>query len=307
MSIDASRAPLSPRVAVFGAGGMLGRAVIGTMPRRCRVFALTRTDCDMRDAFQVRSVLERLRPDIIINCAAYTDVDGAETDGETARIVNGEVPARLAMISRDFDATLVHISTDFVFDGTTDHPYGEEDATAPLSVYGRTKREGERGIQASGLTRYYIVRTSWLFGPGGNNFAATMARLARSKQELRVVTDQRGCPTYTEDLARALYALLGLHRRGAVMAPSGLYHFCNAGACSRYEWAAAVVDTLHRLRIPLALQRLVPVVSGAFPAPATRPAFSVLSTDKFRAVTGQEIAPWQERLPVFLDHLCKTG
>ncbi len=289
--------PEKRRLALVGAGGMLGRMIQALAPKDFAVYPLGHRRLDLTDHSSVAAAMEEVVPDVIINCAAYTNVDGAESDERTAFQVNGEGPALLASAARKYSATLVHISTDFVFDGKNSSPYLEEDKPGPLSVYGCSKLQGEIEVIKSGLEKYFIIRTSWLFGPGGKNFVETISRLAREREELRIVADQRGTPTYTEDLAGAIFNLLALEKRthqGGC--PYGLYHFSNQGACSWYEFACEIVSLLKKNGRPLKVKRIVPIATEDFPLPARRPAYSVLCKQKYISATGGDIPFWTESL-----------
>jgi dTDP-4-dehydrorhamnose reductase len=255
--------------------------------------------------------MEKVRPDVIVNCAAYTNVDGCETNEETALLVNGRGPGHLAGAAKELGATLVHVSTDYVFDGTKNSPYTEEDVTNPQSAYGRSKLRGERAILESGLDKFFIVRTSWLYGSGGKNFVETIARLATEREELRIVADQVGSPTLTDDLARAIFNLLALDaspafakasagRRLTPHEPYGIYHFADEGECSWYEFAEAIVAHLLEAETPLKMKRILPIATHEYPLPATRPAYSVFSKDKYRKVTGAKIPNWKTSLVTYL-------
>ena len=208
------------KMALIGGKGMLASAIRNCAGTAWNIAGLDLPEFDLTDRSLVESVLGNLSPDVIINCAAYTDVDSCETNEELATRVNGEGPGHLARVAAKLGATLVHISTDYVFDGRKTSPYLETDPVGPLSAYGRSKLAGEQAVLASGLKRYYLVRTSWLYGPGGRNFVETIIRLAREREELRVVADQVGSPTYTGDLAQAIYQLLALDTRRRFSAPS---------------------------------------------------------------------------------------
>jgi len=278
---------------------MLAQKVRLLAPAGYEVHGLGRPDFDLSDPRSVHAALEVLRPAVIVNCAACTDVDGCESHADQAFRVNGEGPGALATAARDLDATLVHVSTDYVFAGDGSVPYREEDPTVPRTVYGRSKLAGEEAIVASGLERYFIVRTSWLFGPGGGNFVETMVRLANEREELRVVADQVGSPTYTGDLARAIFNLLALEEGPESQSghcPYGLYHFANSGVCSWHGFAETIVVLARESGEPVETARVVPITTADFPRPAPRPAYSVLDTNKYRRATGKKIPPWQDAL-----------
>jgi len=265
----AARHAPAARVVVTGAGGMLGRAVVERFAVCHDVVPLRHADCDLTDARATRDWLEGCAPRHIVHCAAWTDVDGCESDPERALRANSFATRNVALAAQHVDASLCYISTDYVFDGAKPGPYREEDPTAPLNVYGLSKRDGERHVLRH-CRRSYVVRTSWLFGPGGKNFVRTMAELLRARDEVRVVNDQVGSPTYTLDLARCLLALVESEFYG-------IYHLTNAGTCSWYELASAIAARLG------SRCRVVPCASAELPRPAPRPLNSVLEPWNYRA------------------------
>lgn len=220
---------------------------------------------DITDPLTFR-LIKQQRPDVVINCAAYTAVDLAENDQKTAMAVNVLGCANLAALAKELDATLVHISTDYVFDGTSNVPYTEESQTAPINFYGQTKLEGEQAIINSGV-KHLIVRTAWLYGKTGPNFVLSMLKLAQEKSELKVVTDQVGSPTWTHDLAAAVMALL--HQK-----QTGIFNIVNTGSASKYELVKEICN------IANLSPALTSATSADFPTPAKRPHYSVLSTTK---------------------------
>jgi dTDP-4-dehydrorhamnose reductase len=237
--------------------------------------------------------------DLVINCAAYTRVDDAEHEPEAAFAVNAGGAEHLGRAAIVAGAGLLHFSTDYVFDGTKAEPYTESDACRPLGVYGCSKRAGEERLLelhcGGGLERLYLVRTSWLFGEHGENFVRTMARLMLEREELSVVEDQLGRPTYTRDLAEASLALAGALRGEPARAP-GLYHFANSGPTSWHGFATAILAELRRRNVPVRTRRVRAVGSEAFPRPAPRPKYSVLSTAKLESALGRAPRPYQEAL-----------
>lgn len=223
--------------------------------------------------------------DVIINCAAYTDVNRAESDEQTAMKVNALAPALLAKAAKASGALLIHISTDYVFDGKTDRPYRENDPAVPLSAYGRTKLAGEKAIETEGC-RYMIFRTAWLYSNHGRNFFLTMARLTAEKQEVNVVDDQRGTPTYAGDLADLIYNIV----ENGDLAATGTYHYTDEGDCTWYEFAKAINDMLgHGCSVR-------PCRTEDYPSPAARPACSVLDKTKVKETFGIEIPHWRDSL-----------
>ncbi|WDT93563.1 dTDP-4-dehydrorhamnose reductase [Thermoleophilum album] len=247
------------RVLVTGAGGMLGRVVLEEIPG---AVGATRQELDICDERQARAVLARERPHWVVHCAAYTNVDGAEAEPEEALRVNGEGAGIVARAAAEVGAGIVYISSDYVFDGSKGSPYVEDDATGPISAYGRSKLAGEQAVTEAN-DNHLIVRTSWLFGPYGRNFVDTILTLAREREKLQVVHDQIGCPTYTRHLARAIAQLLEAPARG-------VHHVAGGGACSWFEFASEAV------RLAGVACNVEPCTTEQFPRPAPRPANSVL-------------------------------
>ena len=279
MTEDRGLSPL-----VLGAGGMLGRAVTEVLEEAYpETISATRAEADVTDRFRLESEVERLRPDVIVNCAAYTDVDGCEIDRDRARKVNAEGAANAATAAASVGALIVHVSTDFVFDGRGRVPYREEDPPGPLSEYGRTKLEGERRV-AKATEKHLIVRSSWLYGAGRANFVDAIRSRARNGGTLRVVDDQFGSPTYVVDLAQALRLLIPTRARGVV-------HFANTGVCSRHELARAIVAIggFETVRV----EAITTAEAGRI---AIRPAYSALETRRYTSLTGVPPRPWQEAL-----------
>ncbi len=250
------------------------------------VVALTKNDLDITDSRCVSAVIAEARPDVIVNCAAYTKVDQAEAEESVATAINGSAVELIAQAANDAGALLVQVSTDFVFDGTKRSPYEINDATRPLSAYGRSKLMGE--LAATHAGKHLIVRTSWLFGVHGPNFVEAIRRQIRNGTDpLRVVNDQRGRPTYTPHLAEAVLRIVSNDARGIV-------HYADAGECTWFDFARAIAEELG------APVRVDPVSSEDFPRPATRPAYSVLSTERYERLTGVTPASWREGLREYL-------
>jgi dTDP-4-dehydrorhamnose reductase len=273
------------RLLVTGGGGMLGQAVAAVATRLGHeVVALSRTELDITDADHVRRVVTAAEPRAIVNCAAWTDVDGAETAEAAATAVNGAGPGNLARAVAESGARLVHVSTDYVFDGTKRTPWVESDPVGPIGAYGRSKLAGELEVAAA-AGDHAIVRTAWLFGAGGRNFVDTMLALGRERDEVEVVTDQVGSPTWSAHLAEALVELA--ERRGDI----GIFHAAGTGACSWYELAVEVFDR-GGVRC-----RVLPTTSERYSRPAPRPAYSVLASERDEVPV---LPPWQEGVASYL-------
>jgi len=272
---------------LVGAGGMLGSAVRRAAPSASELVALRHADLAVEDARAVAEAVRRERPDWIINCAGYTQVDRAEAEPEAAQRVNAEGPANLARAAHQTGARLLQISTDYVFDGTATRPYREDDPVGPLNVYGRTKLAGEQTVQEILPRSHLIVRTQWLFGEGGRNFVATILRLARERSELKVVNDQHGRPTYAPDLAGALWKLIAYDARGTV-------HCANEGEATWFDVATAAVGAAG-LRV-----RVEPCTTTDMPRPAPRPAFSVLDCARYTTLVRSPMQPWAAGLAEYV-------
>jgi dTDP-4-dehydrorhamnose reductase len=294
----------SGSVWLVGGRGMLARAFRERFDREGVAYVATDLDLDITDGRRVLEFTRAERPAAIVNTAAYTRVDDAEANEDAATRVNAAGPEHLARAALELGAKLLHFSTDYVFDGTSSVPYREDAATGPRSAYGRSKLAGEQRLQRVFAARpelLYVVRTSWLFGEGGPNFVKTMVGLMREREELRVVDDQHGRPTYTVDLAAASAALLALGRARPAAA-SGLYHFANAGAVSWHGFAADILAECRALGLPMRAARVVPVTTAEFPRPAPRPAYSVLDTERVERALGA--APRSFR-PALRDYLTR--
>lgn len=263
-----------------GAVGMLASAIRRTAPTGTRLDVLARRELDIGDAAAVAAVIARLRPEWVINCAAYTGVDQAEAEPELAYRANAAGPLHLAAAVRHAGGCLLHFSSDYVFDGAQDTPYREDDAPRPLSVYGRSKLAGEQAVRDILPARHLIVRSQWLFGPEGKNFVATILHLASQHQPLRVVNDQVGRPSYALDVARAVWQLLERDARGTV-------HVANEGSASWFDLATAAIDAA---AMGTAVE---PCRTEDMPRPAPRPRFSVLDCSRFVELTGRPLPAWR--------------
>jgi dTDP-4-dehydrorhamnose reductase len=282
---------MTMRLLVLGSGGMLGRAVVDAAARLGHdAIGLTHAELDITDAAHVARVVAAAEPGAVVNCAAYTDVDGSETNEARAHRVNADGAGNASRAAAEAGARIVHVSTDYVFDGTKREPWVESDPVGPLQAYGRSKLAGERAV-ADANPEHAIVRAAWLFGTGGPSFAGTMLRLGAERDEVSVVTDQRGRPTWTGHLAPALVELT--ERRGDV----GVLHATGPGECSWYELA---VELFHRVGMPT---RVLPTTSATFARPAARPAYSVLGSERDPAVV---LPPWEEGLEAWLRERAAT-
>jgi dTDP-4-dehydrorhamnose reductase len=277
------------RPMVIGAGGLLGRALTRRLERDFQgTIAATRSEVDVTDPFRLEAEVERLRPTVLINCAAWTDVDGCTRDPERAMAVNAEGAANVARVAAAAGCRIVQVSTDFVFDGTARRPYIESDAPNPIAEYGRSKLEGERRVAAAAAD-HVIVRTAWLYGAGGGTFVDRIRSRAQAGEPLRVVTDQVGSPTWVEDLSDAILRLLRTTFRGVV-------HVVNRGACSRHALAEAILQAIGlEGRLPLEATRTTEA-----PGIAARPAFAALDTTLYERLTSAAMRPWEEALRDYL-------
>jgi dTDP-4-dehydrorhamnose reductase len=291
------------RILLLGATGQIGWELRTTLASVGDVIPASRRDADLTDTRALRAVVERTAPQAIVIAAAYTDVDGAETDRARAFAVNATAPAVLAGLCAERGALLVHYSTDYVFDGTAATPYRETDETRPLGVYGESKREGERAIELSGCNAL-ILRTSWVYGMRGRNFLRTILKLARERDELRIVADQVGAPTWSRCVAEATATILGSATAANDLAfsPRGLgtFHLSAQGQASWHEFATAILaasnDPVLRNR------RVVPVSTAEFPRPARRPAYSVLDNTRVAERFGVRLPHWRDQLALVLAH-----
>lgn len=279
---------MKPRWLITGGGGMVATDVREQLESRDEdVVSVSKRDLDVTDAEAVRRLVRDVAPAIVVNCAAYTRVDDAEANEAAATAINGSAVELLADASNRVDALLIHVSTDFVFDGRKREPYEINDATSPLSAYGRSKLVGEQAARSA--KKHLIVRTAWLFGVHGHNFVeAIRNQVKKGTNPLRVVNDQRGRPTYTPHLAHAIIRLArNENARGVV-------HYADDDECTWFDFARAIVEELG------ASVDVMPVTTAEFPRPATRPAYSVLSTERYERLTGVKPESWREGLREYL-------
>jgi dTDP-4-dehydrorhamnose reductase len=290
------------RVLVTGATGQVGSEVVSAMHRLGHdVIAPGRSGLDLMQPSQVEHRVTLLVPDWIINCAAYTQVDRAESEPEQALTVNRDSAAALARVAAARNARLLHISTDFVFDGGQSRPYREDDLPNPLGVYGRSKLEGEQAVREA-LPGAVILRTAWVYGVHGHNFVKTMLRIAGEGRPLRVVDDQTGTPTWARDIAGAITSLVQADA-------AGLYHYTSAGSVSWCGFAGAILSAAAQAGFEIRTQAVEPITTADYPTPARRPAYSVLDTGKIQAQLGLSIPDWRDSLMTMLGELytCETS
>ena len=273
-------------VLVTGSNGQLGQAIQLIAPNYpdLQFVFCSSTNLDITNLEKCKSVFSKIKPNYCINAAAYTAVDKAEIEPEKAHLINVMGAKNLAEVCKEKANILLHVSTDFVFDGNKNSPYSETDDTNPTGVYGQTKLDGERAIQAT-FENHYIIRTSWVYSQFGNNFMKTMLRLASERDTLSVVNDQIGTPTNAVDLADALVKIVISNKN-----TFGIYNFSNEGQCSWYDFAKKIFE-INKIKIDLQ-----PILTTSFPTPAKRPAFSVLDKTKIKRIFGIEIKDWQESL-----------
>ncbi len=288
------------RILLFGKNGQVGHAFLNhasdPVSALGEVIAVGRGECDLTNAAAVRETIRRSGPDVIVNAAAYTAVDRAESDAQTCYAVNEDAPEAMAKEAAALGALLLHYSTDYVFDGRKLSPYAEDDPTGPLGVYGASKLAGEQRIAESGA-RYVVLRTSWVYGNHGANFMKTMLRLAAERPELRVVADQTGSPTSADAIAGATARILRGAKEDTKPFASGVYHMTAGGAATWFDFAGAIFAgatdaSFARLGGPT----LTPIATAEYPTPAKRPANSVLANDKFEHAFGFRLPDWREGL-----------
>ena len=286
-------------ILITGARGQLGSSLrqLGSVSPN-NYLATDVAELDITDAGAVLQTVKEQRIDVIVNCAAYTNVERAEEDEARADLLNHKAAAYLAAAAKETGATLIHVSTDYVFDGTANKPCTEETPTAPRSVYGATKLHGEEEVLASGC-RYVILRTAWLYSEYGRNFLRTMLRLTEEKEVLRVVFDQTGTPTYAGDLAEAIFDIVE-HRK--YEGREGIYHFSDEGVCSWYDFARAIAEYAGNSACDIR-----PCHSDEFPSKAVRPAYSVLDKTKFKETFQMDIPHWREALIYCMKRLTENN
>jgi len=287
----------TPCVLITGAGGQVGFELSRALSVLGRVVALDRRQCDLGDERSIRNAVSLYRPDVIVNAGAWTAVDRAESESEAAFAVNAAAPGVLAQEAEQSGALLVHYSTDYVFDGQKSRAYTEEDMTAPLSVYGRSKLAGEQAVMAA-TGRHLIFRTSWVYGAYGSNFMKTILRLARERDRMTMVADQVGAPTGAALIADTTAQILARYLQGGreQVFPYGLYHLTAGGEASWLQYARFIVEQAGQMGIPLLLSAsaIDPIPGSAYPLPAKRPGNSRLDTDKLQRTFGLVMPHWHD-------------
>lgn len=284
------------KILLLGAAGQVGQALQASLAPLGDLRALRRQDLDLCQTDAIVAEVRAERPEIIVNAAAYTAVDRAESEANLAQALNAQAPGILAEVAQALGAYLVHLSTDYVFDGRQNTPYRETDVTHPLGIYGQSKLAGERQIEARGGD-YLILRTAWVYGAAGKgNFVKTILRLAQERHRLKIVVDQVGSPTWAQDIAQAIAVLLPQR-------PQGIYHCTNNGVASWYDFAVAIVEEAQGLGLLSQMPQIIPITTAEYPTPARRPAYSVLSGQKITAALGQPLPHWRQSLRAMLASL----
>ncbi len=291
------------KILLLGKNGQVGWELQRALMPLGEIIALDSAQLNLADTQAMRQRVQQIKPDMIVNAAAYTAVDKAETDADSALAINGIAPGILAEEAKKIDALLVHYSTDYIFDGRKLGAYNEEDMPSPLSVYGKTKLAGEQAIRATGA-KHLIFRTSWVYGARGKNFLLTMLRLAKERDELRIVHDQIGAPTWSRSIAevsaQVLAQLSAPHAaKDLIEKVSGTYHLTSAGNVSWHDFAAAIMRIAQVQPAP----RLTTITTAEYPLPAPRPHNSVLSNAKLRGAFNLACGGWEENLKLCLEHI----
>ena len=294
---------MTHKIAFIGANGQVGRELQHILKPLGEVTAFNRQTLDLSQPDSLTAPLQSLAPTIIVNAAAYTAVDKAESEPELAYRINAAAPEQLAKLAQSLNAQLVHISTDYVFDGSKGSPYLPSDPVGPVSVYGRSKLAGEQAIQTH-CERYWIIRTAWVYGVyGKGNFVKTMLKLGADRSELKVVADQIGTPTWAKSIAETIANLIGTSSSDSGPAPTGIYHFTNSGVASWYDFAIAIFEETKALGIPLQIENVLPITTADYPTPAQRPAYSVLSNASLQPFLPENPMHWRSALRLMLEDL----
>jgi dTDP-4-dehydrorhamnose reductase len=286
------------KVLLIGAKGQVGQELQVTLPYLGEVISIGREELDLTNSEKISQLIREIHPDYLVNAAAYTAVDKAETEPDLAYSINAIAPKIMAESAEKIKAKFLHISTDYVFDGRKNTPYLETDLTNPLGVYGQSKLRGEEEIKTVN-SQAIILRTAWVYGSyGKSNFVKTMLRLGKEREELKVVVDQVGSPTWAKDIATAITHLLI-----NVDNPPGIYNFTNSGVASWFDLTKAIFEEAKISGIPLKIQRVIPITTAEYPTPAVRPAYSVLSSQKISQQLGYIPPYWRDSLKAMLNQL----
>lgn len=289
------------KILLTGITGQVGQELQQTLGSIGELIGVGRQELDLTQPTQIRQKIAEVKPDVIVNAAAYTAVDKSESESELAIAINGDAPTAMAQAAQDIGATLLHISTDYVFNGENHTPYLETDQTFPLGMYGKSKLMGEEGVRKN-CDRHLILRTAWVYGSRGHgNFVKTMLRLGKDREELKVVADQVGSPSWSYDIALAITQLVAKSLDDDTV--QGTFHYTNSGVCSWYDFAVAIFTEAKRLGYPLQIERVLPITTADYPTPTQRPAYSVLS--KVKITNTLEVYPphWRESLIKMLTQL----
>ncbi len=286
------------KVLLIGAKGQVGQELQVTLPSLGEVISIGREELDLTNSEKISQLVREIHPDYLVNASAYTAVDKAETEPDLAYSINATAPKIMAEAAEKIKAKFLHISTDYVFDGRKNTPYLETDLTNPLGVYGQSKLRGEEEIKTVN-SQAIILRTAWVYGSyGKSNFVKTMLRLGKEREELKVVVDQVGSPTWSKDIATAITQLL-INADN----PPGIYNFTNSGVASWFDLTKAIFEEAKISGIPLKIQRVIPITTAEYPTPAVRPAYSVLSSQKISQQLGYIPPYWRDSLKAMLNQL----
>ena len=277
------------KVLIIGANGMLGRELLQTMKSRFHCLGSNSKELDITDYDQTIQTIQKINPQVVVNVAGFTLVDQCEQESKRAFAVNAEGAKHVAVTCREIGSKCVFLSTDYIFDGKKNEPYVESDPPNPLSIYGQSKLQGENYVREIAYD-FLVIRSSWLFGEGGSNFVKTVVNLSQQREELEMVNDQRGSPTYTKDLSKAISFLIGKDLRG-------IFHISNRGSCTWFEFAEKTLELMG------SSLRLIPISSLQSGRSAQRPSFSVLSCEKFENVTGFLMPRWEDALARCLENM----
>ncbi|MFO5528443.1 MAG: dTDP-4-dehydrorhamnose reductase [Cuspidothrix sp.] len=290
---------MNKSILLIGNNGQVGTELQNILSSDYQVIGLARPEIDLTQGHNLRQIIQAVKPEIIINAAAYTAVDKAESEAEIAHKVNAIAPQIIAAESQKLGSFLIHISTDYVFDGNSNYPYQETDITNPLSMYGQTKLAGEMAIQQA-CADYIILRTAWVYGTyGKGNFVKTMLRVGKDRPEVRVVADQIGSPTWAHDIADTISKIIPQ----LTSEISGIYHYTNSGVASWYDFATAIFEEAQKLGFPVQINQVIPITTPEYLTPAKRPAYSVLACRKISQLLGTYPPHWRQRLILMLKEL----